>query len=328
MTKLHFITASGRSFSLNSRQYRKIGWALHDGQVAEGRLRSGQKQTPYQRYRAKRLGGPASTGPADYAITTCRASLKEMDRLGGSSFAQLDGVILALAERPTPRGCLQLKWLLPELRIVRGAECVVVYAIDEERKQVHILKVTFWGKQILKKSKSETSKRLQTKVHSPIDVDWQDVYSGQTVEELLSFEKFGRTDLLVQSFEQAIQKKADRGRRLSDVEMVVLAVRKLDTAMVMDDFDNFFRYSPQFASTIVDSLLRVGCKRLARATQRAVDVLDLDSLKTRQVKAAMNRPDALRDEKLSECSNSYWRAPGPAHRLFAFIKANKRSIRF
>jgi hypothetical protein len=251
-----------------------------------------------------------------------------MDRLDDSSFSKLDSVILALSERPTPRGCLKLEWLLPELRIVRGAECVVVYAIDKERKRVHILKVTYWGKTILKKSKPATVKRPQRDQPSPIDVDGLDVYSGQTVEELLSFEKFRRTDLLVQSFEQAIQRKADRRGRLSDAEKVVLAVRKLDSTMVVDDFDNFFRYSPQFASTIVDSLLRIGCKRLARATQRAVDALHLRSLRTPQVKAAMNRQDELRDEKLSQCSRSYWTVPGPARRLFAFIKANKESIRF
>jgi hypothetical protein len=103
---------------------------------------------------------------------------------------------------------------------------------------------------------------------SPINLDWQDGYSGQTVEELLSFEKYGRTNLLVAAFTQAIQEKVERRGRLSEAERVVLAVGRLDSTMVTDGFDNFFTYSPRFASTIVDSLLRIGCKRLAKATQR------------------------------------------------------------
>src|SRR5262245_13361103 len=112
MAYLHFITASGQGFRLTSRQYRKIAWALHDGQIAEERLISAHKETPYQRYRAKRLGNRAVAVPADYVITTCRSSQKEMDRLDHSSFAKLDTVILPLSQKPTPRGCLKPRWLL------------------------------------------------------------------------------------------------------------------------------------------------------------------------------------------------------------------------
>jgi hypothetical protein len=90
MAYMHFITASGQGFRLNSQQYRNVAWALHDGQIAEQRLLSSQKETPYQRYRAKRLGDRAVTRPADYKITACRPSQKEMDRLDDSSFAKLD----------------------------------------------------------------------------------------------------------------------------------------------------------------------------------------------------------------------------------------------
>ena len=40
----------------------------------------------------------------------------------------------------------------------------------------------------------------------------------------------------------------------------------------------------------------------------------------------MKRWDERRDERLAQCSISYWKAPGPAHRLFAFIEANKDKI--
>jgi hypothetical protein len=334
MAYMHFITASGQGFKLNSRQYRNIAWALHNGQIAEQRLLSALTETPYQRYRAKRLGDRAVTLPADYVITICRDAQKEIDRVDDSSFAQLDSVILPLSQQPTPRGCLKLKWLLPELRIIRGADCVVVYAIDIDAKRLRILKVRYWVKKVSKpalmpaKLAHRRPTPPQKEAHSLIDLDWQDGYSGQTAEELLSFEKYGRTDLLFAAFTQAIQEKAERRRRLSDAERVVLAVGKLDATMVTDGFDNFFRYSPQFARNVVDSLLRIGCKRLAKATQRALDALHLQSLRTEQIAAAMQRLDRRRDEQLSECSTSYWKAAGPARQLLAFIKANKDTIWF
>jgi len=347
MAYMHFVTAAGKSFTLNSRQYRNIAWALHDGQIAEGRLLSAEKETPYNRYRVKRLGSGASsvsTGPTDYVITTCRSSQKDMDRMERSSFARLDSVILALSNLPTPRGCLQLKYLLPDLRILRGAECVVAYAIDDKARCLRMLKISYYGKSALEgpgrrtlvpktrplaaaiRGKSE--KTSPSGEHSPIDLDWQDGYSGQTVEELLSFEKYGQPDLLVAAFTQAIQEKVERRGRLSEAERVVLAVGKLDSTMVTDGFDNFFRYSPQFASTIVNSLLLIGCKRIANATRRALDALRLREVSTSHVKTAMKRSDETRDERLAQCSTSYWKAPGPAHRLFAFIKANKDNIQF
>ncbi len=339
MAYMHFIAASGKGFVLNRRQYKDIAWALHDGQIAEDRLLSAQKETPYQRYRVKRLGAGHLTFATDYAITACRSSQKEMDRIDESSFARLDSVILALSKLPTPRGCIKLKWLLPDLRVIREADCVIVYAIDNEAKRLRILKVSDYSRNISRPPGKRTGvpKAAQSVASKPkpsetspdgepsrIDLDWQDGYSGQTVEELLSFERYGRTDLLVAAFTQAIQEKADRRGRLSEAERVILAVGKLDSTMVTDGYDNFFRYSAQFASTIVDALLLIGCKRIAKATQRALDALCLAKVGTAQVKAAMNRPDEKREENLSKCSASYWKASGPARQLFAFIKANQK----
>jgi hypothetical protein len=98
--------------------------------------------------------------------------------------------------------------------------------------------------------------------------------------------------------------------------------------MVTEGIDHFFSYSPQLGSTIVDSLLLVGCKRIAAITQRALRTLRLASSGAKQISAAMATLDERREEELSRCSTSYWKAPGPARRLLAFIKANKQSIRF
>jgi mRNA-degrading endonuclease RelE of RelBE toxin-antitoxin system len=324
MAYMHFATASGKFFTLNSRQYEKIAWALWEGQIAETRLvLMPEKDAPYQRYRVKRLGANAPSAPTDYAIAIRRSSQKDMDRMDESSFAKLDSVIIALSKQPMPPECIQIKYLRPDLRIIRGAECVVVYAIDSGAKRLRILKVGYYGKK--RKRPAVAKARVPApaprpkpasadKGPSPIDLDWQDGYSGQTAEELLSFEKYGRTDLLVRAFTEAIQEKVERRGRLSEAERVVLAVGKLDSTMVTDGFDNFFMYSPQFASTIVDSLRLIGCKRLAKATERAVDALRLINVRAKT-------------ERLDKCSMSYWKAPGPTRRLFAFIKANRDSIR-
>src|ERR1700692_4355953 len=95
MAYMHFVTAAGKGFTLNSRQYADIAWALHNGQIAE--LRLAEKDMPYQKYRGSRLGAVLPAIPqTDYAIVTCRSSQGDMDRMDESSFARLDDVILAL----------------------------------------------------------------------------------------------------------------------------------------------------------------------------------------------------------------------------------------
>jgi hypothetical protein len=293
---MSFITAAGKGFRLNSRQYRNIAWALHDGQIAEGRLLAGEPEIPYHRYRSKRLsGGPVSQ--AKYAIQVGRSAQKELDRMDRLAFARLDRVILGLGERPTPRGCLKLKWLLPELRIVRGAESVVTIAIDREGRRVRLLKITYHGRRpTIGPKRPALPKRTATDI--PVDAI------------------------------EAIQDRAGRRGRLSKSERTVLAVGRLDLTMVTDGFDAFFRYSPEFASTIVDALLCIGCKRLAGIAQRALDGLNLTSTSTARVRAAMQKADRARDERLEKCSEAYWRASGPTRRLTRFIRVNRDLIRF
>ena len=338
-------TGSGEVVALTPRQYRRIGWALHELQI--GGLRLAETETPYQKYRAKRLGADWPITPADRPVFICRSSQRDMDRLEESFFAELDDAILALARHPTPRGRKRIKWLNPDLWIVRAAKCLLVYAIGGETKRLRILRINSYGKGIskppdlaamstatrkppvsTKPAMAEPAPAPADKRLSPIDLDWQDGYSGQTVEELLSFEKYGRTDLLAAAFAQAIEQKAGRGGRLSGVERVVMAVRKLDSTMVVDGFDNFFMYSSQFAPVIVDSLNLIGCKRLAKITERALRALRLTRVSAKRVQTAVMRLDEKQEEELSRCDASYWKAPGPARRLFAFIKARKGSIRF
>jgi mRNA-degrading endonuclease RelE of RelBE toxin-antitoxin system len=336
-------TASGKVFALTTGQYDRIGWALRDLQVGESRL--AERDTPYRQYRARRLGAGALSAPTDFAVSVSRSSQKDMDRFDASLFARLDDAILALSKHPTPRGRKRLKWLNPDLWAVRGTDFLLVYAIDSGVKRVRILKISYCGKGVSRPRQAPAKRTAAPKPRdltrhtkpagasadkglSPIDLDWQDGYSGQTVEELLAFEKHGKTELLAAAFAQAIREKFAHRGRLSETERVVLAVGALDSAMVTDGIDNFFTYSPQFASTIVNSLLVIGCKRIAKITQRALDVLRLPNVTAKRVYAAMMRQSEERDQELQKCSASYWKAPGPSRRLLAFIKTNKHNIRF
>jgi len=340
-----FMTASGKSIVFPLRRTAMFREVLEGLRAESGLL--AERETPYERYIAKRLGtGPLS--PAEYAITISRSTQKGLDRFDDSLFARLDAVILTLSNRPRPAGCKQLKWLRNDLWLIQPDHYPLVYAIDNKAKRLRVLTISYpairWMKAEGRRSRRSAtgkprvpavpavpkgrSEATPNNQHALTDLDWQNGYSGQTVEELLSFEKSGKKELLVRAFAQAIQEKAARRGRLSEVERVVLAVRKLDSTMVTDGIDNFFMYSPQLAATIVESLLRIGCRRVARIAQRALNALQLTTVSAKRITAEMARPDERREEELSKCNAAYWKAPGPARQLFAFIKANKNSVKF
>lgn len=160
---------------------------------------------------------------------------------------------------------------------------------------------------------------------------WLDGYSGQTVEELLALEGKYRIDSLVAAFEQAISQKAtrDESQALSDEERTVVAVEALEREVNNGGYNQFFANVPLFASTIVDSLQRISCKKTANITQRAIKALGVSELTAEAIDAAMAMENEERLAKLGRCNDSYYKCTESiAERLFAFIKSNKTSITF
>lgn len=155
--------------------------------------------------------------------------------------------------------------------------------------------------------------------------------SGQSVEDLLRLEGKSRIDSLVSAFEEAISQKAERAnnKALTDTERVVLAVEALEREVNNGGYDQFFTNSSrEFASTIVDSLRRIGCNKAASITERAVRALRVSDLTVEAVDAAMAVDDEKRLEKFARCDEAYYKNTEPiADRLFAFIKTNKAEIR-
>jgi hypothetical protein len=163
------------------------------------------------------------------------------------------------------------------------------------------------------------------------NLGWLDGYSGQTVEELLALEGKYRIDSLVLAFEQAIGQKGkrDESQGLTDEERIVLAVEAMEREVNNGGYNQFFTNSSrEFAPTIVDSLQRIGCKKTANITQRAIKALGVLDLTAEAVDIVMASDDEQRLAKLNRCDDAYYKNAEPiAERLFAFIKANKAGIR-
>jgi hypothetical protein len=162
------------------------------------------------------------------------------------------------------------------------------------------------------------------------NLGWLDGYSGQSLEELLALEGKYRIDSLVLVFEEGIGQKLKRqgDQAPTDEERIVLAVEALEREVNNGGYDQFFTNSSQFVPTIVDSLQRIGCKRTAMITQRAIKALGISDLIAEAIDTAMASDDERRLAKLNRCDEAYYKGTEPiAERLFAFIKTNKAGIR-
>jgi len=163
------------------------------------------------------------------------------------------------------------------------------------------------------------------------DLPWLDSYSGETAEELLSLEGRYRTDSLVLVFEQALDQKAAREglQSLGDEERIVLAVEALEREVNNGGYEQFFLNSTrEYAPIIVDALTRIGCRRTAAITQKALEALRCFPLTPEAIENAMLEESEDRDQALFVCDNQYFARPEDIEgHLLAFIKANKNEIR-
>lgn len=163
------------------------------------------------------------------------------------------------------------------------------------------------------------------------DLKWLEGYSGQTTDELISFEGEYRSDSLVLAFEQALEQKAERvGKEgLSNEELVVLAIEALEREVNNGGYEQFFfNSSNEYASIVVDALNRIGCNETAALTQRAIDCLRIDSpVSAESIDLVMDEDNDEREEQLNACDNQYYEIAGDlAGPLLEFIKNYKDKI--
>ena len=156
-------------------------------------------------------------------------------------------------------------------------------------------------------------------------------YSGETTDELLSYPAKGQHDSLVRAFEEGLQRKASqRGEHtLTQEERIVLAIRALDREVNNGGYHQFFSNSSRkFTPQIVRSLARIGCRRTANITQRAIDALSTSPSALGRFEILMQEPNEGRNQELDRCDRLFYKTPqGIAKRLYAFIKANRARIR-
>jgi hypothetical protein len=98
-----------------------------------------------------------------------------------------------------------------------------------------------------------------------------EVYAGESADELMAHEGRYRIDSLVAAFDSAILCKQASRRLLSTTERVVLAVEALEREVNNGGYEQFFsNSSKQYAATIVEALVQIGCPRCADITRAAI----------------------------------------------------------
>ena len=152
------------------------------------------------------------------------------------------------------------------------------------------------GSSAMTKAFFAESPRVSVRESRDRKLEWVDG-SGQTVEQLLSLEGKYRTDSLVLPFGQAIDQKTARvgDDGLTNEEGVVLAVEALEREVNNGGYAQFFKNSSRsFASTIVNSLRRIGCTKTATITQKAIETLGISDLTAEAIETVMTTDDKLR----------------------------------
>ena len=178
----------------------------------------------------------------------------------------------------------------------------------------------------------QMKERVAAHIKSQPGPKWLDGYSGQSADELLSLAGKYRTDSLIQAFEQAISRKAEREgtQNLTDEERIVLAIEALEREVNNGGYDQFFaNSSKQFAPTVVDALVRIGCTKTANITRNAIKAIGALDLTEEAIDTAMSTDNERRQAKFDRSDSSYHKSGESIERqLFAFIKANRSRISF
>lgn len=163
------------------------------------------------------------------------------------------------------------------------------------------------------------------------DLKWLDKYAGQSVEQLVAMKEEYRVDSIVLAFEQALDRKAagEGEQALGAEERVIVAVEALEREVNNGGYHQFFvNSSREYAAEIVQALQSIGCPRTAEITQRAIDALGVEDLTDEAIEESIASDDDERDDKLSECDDSYYGAGEDiAAQLFAFIATHRDNIK-
>lgn len=157
-----------------------------------------------------------------------------------------------------------------------------------------------------------------------------DGYTGQSVEELIALQKTHRIDSLVLAFESALDTKKESGQEVSGVELVILAVESLEREVGNGGYSQFFyNSSVEYAPIIVDSLRSIGCNKIADLTQKAIDLLAVESFDPEKIEERMDPDDEELEDSLSKLDDIYFNEVDdvPGYALFNHIKNSRERIK-
>jgi len=166
--------------------------------------------------------------------------------------------------------------------------------------------------------------------YSLADLGWVEGYTGQAVDELLSFDGTEGCHALLFALEEAIQAKVKTcgPLKLTGVERMVLSVMALSREVGNGGYDQFFRNSSRrFAPAMVSDLVRIGCPEIADITQLALDALDVPKLGAAEIEAAMAAENGQRDRALRRCDIAFYERTELSERLFTYARAHQDGIK-
>ncbi|MGI9318380.1 MAG: DMP19 family protein, partial [bacterium] len=91
----------------------------------------------------------------------------------------------------------------------------------------------------------------------------------------------------------------------------------------------FYNSSVEYAPIIVDSLRAIGCNEIADLTQKAIELLGVDSLDPEVIEERMDPDDDALEDALGELDDIYFNEVEdvPSYALFDYIKQNRKSIK-
>jgi len=160
------------------------------------------------------------------------------------------------------------------------------------------------------------------------ELKWLEGYSGQSVDELVALASGYRIDSIVLAFEQALLQATIP---LKEAELTILAVESMEREVNNGGYHQFFLNAPEYGPLIVDALKRINCPKTADISATAISLLGLrEPFTASQVEAALGRDPGgkLIEILVDRCDRPYDDTGEPiADRLFAYIRANRGSIR-
>lgn len=154
-------------------------------------------------------------------------------------------------------------------------------------------------------------------------------YSGQSTEQLIGLAAGHRVDSLVLAFEQALEQKRAKQKKLSQPELDILAVEAMEREVNNGGFQQFFvNSSKAYASSLPAALERVGCPIAAKIASDALAALKIQSTATEaKIDAAVSRLGDKASAVFGPLDGRYFQNKEPiADQLFAYIQAMKSDI--